>query len=64
LRGLFYLFYHCLFSCVANHKIENTCRVSTCLCEMLSRWGGWAAALWPKSQSTTTERSATGSMGP
>ena len=67
-QRVFYLFIfliHCLFSCVANHKIENTCRViSTCLYKVLSRWGGWAAALRPKSQSTTTKRSATGSVGP
>jgi len=39
---LFFFFFLllCLFSCVADHKIENTCRVSTCLCEVLSRWGG------------------------
>jgi len=27
-----FFFNHCLFSCVANHKGENTCCVSICLC--------------------------------
>jgi len=55
---------HCLFSCMPNLKIENICRVSTCLFKVLNWWGGWAAALRPKSQSTTTKRGATGCTGP
>jgi len=31
-----FFFFPCLFSCVVNHKVENTCRVSICLCGLLN----------------------------
>jgi hypothetical protein len=31
----FFFLNHCLFSCVANHKVENTCCVNICLCGLL-----------------------------